>query len=254
VIIQCTSCQARYHYDESRFGGSSVKKIKCTKCATVFEILNPAAPQAPVAAPAPHAAPPRSAADPSPNEFSLDETALTEARSKRKSPPVGTSGTAGVPGAPARVAMPAASLAAEGTGPIGMPDAAGTTDRVPVPGSLRNPARSLRLPADQRLSLACISGPDSGRIFEIDRPRVVIGRANADIVVADIQCSRQHAAIEVMDEHVFLVDLNSTNGTYVNDQRVTRSELDNRAEFEIGTTTLMLIRSYARESSSGNIT
>ena len=117
-------------------------------------------------------------------------------------------------------------------------------------GSTRHATRTLRLPADQRLSLACISGPDSGRIFEIEKPRVVIGRANADVVVADIQCSRQHAAIEVMDEHVFIVDLNSTNGTYVNDERVTRSELDNRSEFEIGTTTLMLIRSYAREGGS----
>ena len=32
-----------------------------------------------------------------------------------------------------------------------------------------------------------------------------------------------------------------------------RAELDNRSEFEIGTTTLMLIRSYAREGSSGNV-
>jgi predicted Zn finger-like uncharacterized protein len=222
VIIQCTSCQARYHYDESRFGGTSVKKIKCTKCTTVFEIVNPASPlaaAAPAAPQAPAAPVPRTSAGPSPNEFSLDETALTEARSKRKGP------SAGVPGAPARAAIPEMTLAAEGTGPIGSPDAAGTTDRVPVPGSLRNPARALRLPADQRLSLACISGPDSGRIFEIDKPRVVIGRANADIVVADIQCSRQHAAIEVQDRRVS----------------------------EPATTTLMLIRSYARESSSGNI-
>ena len=242
MIIQCTSCQARYHYDESRFGGASVKKIKCTKCATVFEIRNPAV------SPVPSSSHVRSGAGPSPDEFSLDETALTEAR-KRKNIP------AAVPGAAARVAMPVTSLAPEGTGPIGMPAAAAgtTTDRVPVPGAARNPARPLRLPTDQRLSLACISGPDSGRIFEIDRPRVVIGRANADVVVADIQCSRQHAAIEVMDEHIFVVDLNSTNGTYVNDQRVNRAELENRTEFEIGTTTLMLIRSYAREGSSGNV-
>ena len=237
MIIQCTSCQARYHYDESRFGGASVKKIKCTKCTTDFEILNPAASHV--------ASPTRSAAGPSPDEFSLDETALTEAR-KRKNLP------AGLPGAPARV-VPTTLLAAEGTGPIGMPEAGGTTDRVPVTGAHRNPSRPLRLPTDQRLSLACISGPDSGRIFEIDKPRLVIGRANADIVVADIQCSRQHAAIEVMDEHIFVVDLNSTNGTYVNDQRVNRAELDNRTEFEIGTTTLMLIRSYAREGQSGNV-
>jgi predicted Zn finger-like uncharacterized protein len=240
VIIQCTSCQARYHYDESRFGGASVKKIKCTKCTTVFEIRNPAASNAPPVSSA------RSAAGPSPNEFSLDETALTDARKHKNLP-------AGIPGAPARVVVPATSLAPEGTGPIGTPEGAGTTDRVPITGALRNPARPLRLPADQRLSLACISGPDSGRIFEIDKPRVVIGRANADIVVADIQCSRQHAAIEVMDEHIFVVDLNSTNGTYVNDQRVNRAELDNRTEFEIGTTTLMLICSYAREGTSGNV-
>ncbi len=240
MIIQCTSCQARYHYDESRFSGASVKKIKCTKCTTVFEIRNPAVSLVTAASPA------RSAAGPSPDEFSLDETALTEAR-KRKNLP------AGIPGAPARVTVPATSLEPEGTGPIGMSGAAGATDRVPIPGALRNSARPLRLPADHRLSLACIGGPDSGRIFEIDKPRVVIGRANADVVVADIQCSRQHAAIEVMDEHIFVVDLNSTNGTYVNDQRVNRAELDNRTEFEIGTTTLMLIRSYAREGTSGNV-
>jgi predicted Zn finger-like uncharacterized protein len=237
VIIQCTSCQARYHYDESRFGGAPVKRIKCTKCATVFEIRNPALP---------NAGPDRAGLLPAPDEFSLDETALTEARKRKNSP-------AGIPGAPARAQVPAASssvmpASAEGTGPVGHEVA---TDRVPVPGASRMAARPLRLPTDQRLSLACISGPDSGRIFEIDKARVVIGRANADIVVADIQCSRQHAAIEVMDEHVFVVDLNSTNGTYVNDQRVNRSELDNRTEFEIGTTTLMLIRSYARESSTG---
>jgi len=238
VIIQCTSCQARYHYDESRFVGVAKKKIKCTKCSVVFEIRNPATTVTPPISAA-HSAP-----GPSPAEFSLDETALTEAR-KPKNP------HAGPLGAPASgVPMPAS---AEGTGVIGKSEAARTTDRVPLPGAMRNAARPLRLPSDQRLSLACISGPDSGRIFEIDKPRVVIGRANADIVVADIQCSRQHAAIEVMDEHVFVVDLNSTNGTYVNDQRVNRAELENRTEFEIGTTTLMLIRSYARESPSGNI-
>jgi predicted Zn finger-like uncharacterized protein len=245
VIIQCSSCQARYHYDESRFGSATAKRIKCTKCTTVFEIRNPAV------ALAPDVSAPRSAAGPSPDEFSLDETALTEARKRRSSP-------AAIPGAPARVVPMAAAApgtasvapaSGETTGPIGA--RAGPTDRMPVAGATRQTARPLRLPADQRLSLACISGPDSGRIFEIDKPRVVIGRANADIVVADIQCSRQHAAIEVMDEHVFVADLNSTNGTYVNDQRVGRAELDNRTEFEIGTTTLMLIRSFEGEGPTG---
>jgi len=42
VIIECTSCRARYQYDEDRFERKPSKKIKCAKCGTVFEIFNPA--------------------------------------------------------------------------------------------------------------------------------------------------------------------------------------------------------------------
>jgi predicted Zn finger-like uncharacterized protein len=42
VIIECTSCHARYQYDEDRFERKPSKKIKCAKCGTVFEIHNPA--------------------------------------------------------------------------------------------------------------------------------------------------------------------------------------------------------------------
>jgi pSer/pThr/pTyr-binding forkhead associated (FHA) protein len=102
--------------------------------------------------------------------------------------------------------------------------------------------RRLRLPDWEKLSLACIAGPEAGRIFEIDKPRLVIGRAGADILLNDPECSRQHAAIEVSDDKVFLVDLGSTNGTYMADKRVTQLELENRSEFDVGSSTLMLIR------------
>lgn len=42
VIIECTNCHARYQYDEDRFERKPSKKIKCAKCATIFEIHNPA--------------------------------------------------------------------------------------------------------------------------------------------------------------------------------------------------------------------
>lgn len=102
--------------------------------------------------------------------------------------------------------------------------------------------RPLKLPDWFRLSLACIAGPDSGRIFEIERPKVTIGRVNADIVLTDTQCSRQHAVIEVNDEEAWVTDLGSTNGTFVGDRRITRHPLENRTEFDVGATTLMFIR------------
>jgi hypothetical protein len=115
-----------------------------------------------------------------------------------------------------------------------------STGEFPPVGSTGD--RPLKLPDWFRLSLACIAGPDSGRIFEIERPKVTIGRVNADIVLSDTQCSRQHAVIEVNDEEAWVTDLGSTNGTFIGDSRITRHPLDNRTEFDVGATTLMFIR------------
>ena len=42
MIIECPSCQAKYNYDEDRFDRKPSKRIKCARCAQVFEIHNPA--------------------------------------------------------------------------------------------------------------------------------------------------------------------------------------------------------------------
>ena len=52
MIIECTSCHARYQYNEDRFERKPSKKIKCAKCGSVFEIHNPAFAEKPAAAPA----------------------------------------------------------------------------------------------------------------------------------------------------------------------------------------------------------
>ncbi len=221
-----------------------MKKIRCTRCAAIFEIVNPAAgaparPAAPRSVPPPPPAPDGFGGLPGPDDFALDETALTEASKRRRA----------IPGAPARAAAAVAAPPSPGapaqdsTAPPPGFGRAFTTEKAPVAPPAAGIERRLRLPTGYRYSLACISGPESGKIFEVSKPRVIIGRGGTDIVLGDIQCSRQHAAIEVLDDKVFLVDMNSTNGTWIGDQRVTRVELDNRAEFDIGTTTLMLIRS-----------
>lgn len=42
VIIECTNCHSKYQYDESRFEARPSRRIKCAKCAAIFEIYNPA--------------------------------------------------------------------------------------------------------------------------------------------------------------------------------------------------------------------
>ncbi len=117
-----------------------------------------------------------------------------------------------------------------------------TTETSPLPPGTGKKATDPVLPEGKRLSLAVISGPDGGSVFRIDKPRVTIGRANADITLNDSECSRQHAAIEVREYITFLEDLNSTNGTMVDGERINRpTELHDKSEFQVGASTLMLI-------------
>jgi predicted Zn finger-like uncharacterized protein len=111
---------------------------------------------------------------------------------------------------------------------------------VAAPG--RRPAASdLKMPVAHKLSLAVIAGPESGKIYSIEKPRVVIGRQDADINVDDPEISRQHAALEISGERVTLVDLGSTNGTFMGEEPIQAVPIENQGEFSIGGSTLMLI-------------
>ncbi len=97
------------------------------------------------------------------------------------------------------------------------------------------------IPPGRRISLAIIRGDDVGQIFPITKPRTIIGRKGADIVVHDLEISRRHAAIEIHDDAIILRDLNSTNGTYINEKPIREARLENQTEFRIGSTVFMVI-------------
>jgi predicted Zn finger-like uncharacterized protein len=97
------------------------------------------------------------------------------------------------------------------------------------------------LPKDKRFSLAVIQGPATGHIFPVTKTRTTIGRSGADINVDDPEASRQHASLEVLGDHAILRDLGSTNGTYVEADRIEQQVLNNQMEFRIGSHVLMFI-------------
>ena len=190
MIIECTSCRARYQYDEDRFERKPSKKIKCAKCQTVFEIHNPAF------------------ADAKPKLDGESTASRGEETQHRKLPKVQE-----------------------------------TTEQSPIPrAETGQSAVRPQLPTGKRLSLAIIDGPDAGSVYRIERPRVTIGRANADLTLNDTEASRQHAAVEVRDTIYLLEDLGSTNGTLLDGRRITETtELTDKAEFVVGGSTLMFI-------------
>ena len=99
----------------------------------------------------------------------------------------------------------------------------------------------LELAAGKRYSLAVLQGGATGQIFSIVKPRVLLGRAGADINLDDAEASRQHAAVEILGDHAILRDLGSTNGTFVDSQRIQQHVLTNQSEFRIGSHVLMFI-------------
>jgi pSer/pThr/pTyr-binding forkhead associated (FHA) protein len=53
------------------------------------------------------------------------------------------------------------------------------------------------------------------------QPGLTIGRAECDVDLNDPDVSRRHAVVRKVDDGLAVEDLGSTNGTFVNDRRIT---------------------------------
>jgi hypothetical protein len=74
------------------------------------------------------------------------------------------------------------------------------------------------------MQLIVQSGPDAGKNFDLSAPLTVAGRqVGSDILLNDSQVSRRHAQFENKGGSVFITDLGSANGSFVNGQRLAPS-------------------------------
>jgi pSer/pThr/pTyr-binding forkhead associated (FHA) protein len=100
--------------------------------------------------------------------------------------------------------------------------------------NLPPPDPALKLPANNNVVLSILSGPSKGQSHTLTKPRVVMGRKGADVPLSDPEISRQHCLLEVRDTYINLKDMDSTNGTFFEEERVRAAMLTNGAEFRIG--------------------
>src|SRR5829696_5176324 len=83
--------------------------------------------------------------------------------------------------------------------------------------------------------LAAISGKLKGAIFALNEETLVIGRESAaNLCIADASVSRQHSQIEKKESGFVLTDLESLNGTFVNDVPVKSRLLEHGDRVRIG--------------------
>jgi hypothetical protein len=99
------------------------------------------------------------------------------------------------------------------------------------------------LPSDMKFSLAYLSGPKASTVKVLDKPQTLIGREDGDIITKDPETSRRHSLIEIhSDGTVWLTDLGSTNGTFVDGIQIFGTiQISNRQEFTCGKSTFMLL-------------
>jgi len=90
-------------------------------------------------------------------------------------------------------------------------------------------------------TLHILYGPDKGRTFELTEQAIVIGRTSEQLALSDVSSSRRHAELRPANGSWVLSDLNSSNGTYVNGQRIAGpTKLHYGDQIKIGNTLLVL--------------
>ncbi|MEH0111235.1 FHA domain-containing protein [Tersicoccus sp. MR15.9] len=79
-------------------------------------------------------------------------------------------------------------------------------------------------PRQQARRLVVVEGPQEGTVIDLAAGPVMMGRAQeSTLVLEDDYASGRHARLFPQGSRWFLEDLGSTNGTFVNNQQLTRA-------------------------------
>ncbi len=94
-----------------------------------------------------------------------------------------------------------------------------------------------------RYALRFISGKYQGGEFPLRMNReIIIGRSSdLDMVLVEDMVSRRHAKITTTDRDIFIQDLGSTNGTFVNGEKISRSRLTEGDRILVGTSIIKMV-------------
>ncbi len=86
------------------------------------------------------------------------------------------------------------------------------------------------------ITFVVLEGAIEGTEFPLDKQRCVMGRADdADWTFEDDAVSKHHAAIEVGAKAIRVVDLGSTNGTFVNGEQIASpTDLKHGDQIQVG--------------------
>ncbi len=106
-----------------------------------------------------------------------------------------------------------------------------TVIRPPVPPSAAG---------DRNAFLIVLSGRSVGKMFKLPQGEVTLGRSlDCDVRLDDEGVSRSHLKLTRDNDGFVLVDLDSTNGTYVNGSKIHRERLVDGDRVQVGSVTIL---------------
>lgn len=95
-------------------------------------------------------------------------------------------------------------------------------------------AKRKLLPTQLGILVEFVDGDERGRVIPLVFQKTVLGRKHADIIVRDLSVSSSHAAIEYDGQQFKLVDLGSSNGTFVGAEKIKQKNIAVGEEVQIG--------------------
>lgn len=91
----------------------------------------------------------------------------------------------------------------------------------------------------QRFALWVVAGPDKGAEADFGKDTVQVGASKAaDFVLSDPTVSRFHLKIDTDGDRFLLIDVGSTNGTYLGSHRIREAHLTEETTINLGNTTI----------------
>jgi hypothetical protein len=85
--------------------------------------------------------------------------------------------------------------------------------------------------------LIALEGPTRASMYQLLKEKTVVGSSmDSDIQLGDQFVSNRHASFNFSGGKYFVTDLDSANGTFVNEKRVTKRSLDDGDKVRIGDT------------------
>ncbi len=109
--------------------------------------------------------------------------------------------------------------------------------------SMQDPSAKAASRQPRSYVLRFISGKYQGGEFPVvPEKQIVVGRSSdLDMVLVEDMVSRKHARIAMQNDQIWIEDLGSTNGTFVNGEKIKRARLKEGDRVLIGTSILKLI-------------